>query len=113
MKRKGKPADGSVVTAQASLRTTILAQCPHLVEHLSVRAYDDGGQRQTGRLIVDVVGSMWRCIAKDADSGMQLVVYMPSLDDALLSLELLLGADEAPWEPDPYAKPKASPRSKK
>jgi len=62
--------------------------------------------------VVDVVGSMWRVIAKDPDSGMQLIVYMPSLDDALLSLELLLGADEAPWEPDPYARPKGSPKKK-
>lgn len=113
MKRKNKPSEGSTVTAQASLRSTILAQCPHVVEHLAVRQYEDGGARQTGRLMVDVVGSMWRCLAKDADSGMQLVVYMPSLDDALLSLELLLGADEAPWEPDPYARQPGPKKGKK
>lgn len=112
MKRKGKSADASLVTAQASTVSKILTQCPHLVEHLAVRVYDDGAARQTGRVAIDVVGSMWRVIAKDPDSGMQLVVYMPSLDDALVSLELLLGADEAPWEPDPYARPKAAPKKK-
>jgi len=113
MKRKGKPQESSVVTAQASTRTTMMAQCPHLVEHLAVRVYDDGQMRQTGRVMIDVIGSMWRVIAKDIDSGLQLVVYMPSLDDALLSLELLLGADEAPWEPDPYARGTGGKKSKK
>lgn len=113
MKRKNKPAEGHGVTAQASCVTRIWDQLPHLVEHLAVRVYEDGGARQPGRLIVDVVGSMWRAIAKDNDSGMQLVVYMPSLDDCLLSLELLLGADEAPWEPDPYAKQKAPKKAPK
>lgn len=113
MKRKTKPgADGSGL-AQASSQTKLLAGLPHLVEHLNARQYDDGAMRQTGRLFVDCVGSMWRAVAKDTDTGMQLTVFMPSVDDALLQLELLLGSDEAPWEPDAYAKTMTPRKGKK
>lgn len=113
MKRKNKVTGEVMASAQASTITRMFSTLPHVVEHLAVRMYDDEKPRQTGRIILDVVGSMYRVIAKDVDSGMQLVVYMPSLDDCLLSLELLLGADEAPWEPDPYAKIPKSKNSKK
>lgn len=113
MKRKTKTGPDAAASAEASRASRLLVQLPHLLEHCSVRVYDDGLARTPGRLLVDTVGSMWRAIAKDADSGMQLVVYMPSADDVLLQLELLLGSDEAPWEPDPYAKAKNPPKSKK
>jgi len=111
MKRKGKATAEAAATAQASGMSKILGQFPHLVEHLNCRQYDDNAARVPGRLMVDAVGSMWRAIAKDVDSGMQLVVYMPSIDDCLTQLELLLGSDEAPWETDPYAREK-TPRKK-
>lgn len=104
MKRKKAAGADAGGIASASSVTKVLHQMPHLVEHLTARQYDDGAMRQTGRLFVDCVGSMWRAVAKDVDTGMQLAVYMPSVDDALLQLELLLGSDEAPWEPDMYAK---------
>lgn len=113
MKRKVKPTDDAVATAQASMESRVFAAFPHLREHMAVRQYDDKTSRQTGSVMMNVIGSMWRVIVKDHDTQMQVVVIMPTLDDALTQAELLLGVDECPWEPDPFARPKASPRAKK
>jgi len=113
MKRRGKATADQIVAAQASAVTKMFGQFPHLVEHLTARQYDDGSPRSPGRIMWDTVGSMFRLVAKEPDAGMQLPVIMMSMDDAFVQLELLLGTDEAPWEPDPFAKSKPAQNRKK
>lgn len=111
-KRKGRRGSAEAATINAPSETKLFAGLPHVIEHLTARTWDDGQPREPGTILVSTKGSTYRLIAKEPDEGMQLVVYMPSHDDAWLQLELLLGSDEAPWEPDPYGKRKA-PRAKK
>jgi len=113
MKRKVKPSEDALATAQASMESKVFGTFPHIREHMAVRQYDDKTPRQTGSIMVNVIGSMWRVIVKDHDTQMQIVVIMPTLDDALTQAELLLGVDECPWEPDPFARQKGAKKSGK
>ena len=113
MKRKTKTEASILLTAQASRESKLLGQFPHLIEHLTAKMYDDNTSRQPGTVTIGTVGSMFRVTAREPDADMQLPAIMPSLDDALVQLELLLGMDEAPWEPKPQWGGKAPKNSKK
>lgn len=113
MKRRGKQTADQVVAAQANAESKMLGSLPHVIEHQTSRQYDDGTARTPGRIMWDTIGSMHRLVAKEPDARMQLVVIMMSLDDAWLQLELLLGVDEAPWEPDPFAREVGPRKGKK
>jgi len=70
-----------------------------IVEHLSLLQYDDGSQRQTGYLGVWTQGAQWVARITDKDADATLTATGRSLDEALQLLAMLLGADDAPWEP--------------
>lgn len=113
MKRKRQTAEQVGGVASASLATKLLQELSPILQHLAVRQYDDGAIRTPGTLLVKTVGSMWQITAKDPDSRQQLLVLAATLDDALLMLSMLLEADDAPWEPDPWAKEVAPKKSRK
>lgn len=112
-KRKGRRGSAEAATIVASTESRLFAGLPHLVEHISAREWDDGSPRTPGLIMIMTRGSTWQVLAKEPDEKLKLVVYMPTIDDALLQLELLLGSDEAPWEPDTYQKPASASKSKK
>jgi hypothetical protein len=113
MKRKRQPAEGQPSTVQAAVVSKMFAATPHVVEHLAARQYDDGAVRQPGTMIVSIVGSMYKVVLKDPDSCQQMQVLAATLDDVMITADLLLSSDEAPWEPDPWAKQKGAQKSKK
>jgi len=98
----GGPAGGSVHIAP--LETTLLAAQHAIVKHMAICRYDDGEARKTGWITIRTQNAQWQVTAKDPDAGAQLVVVGQTLDDALALLDALLSANDAPWEPDPYAK---------
>jgi len=108
-----KKADQAAVRHLAAMETNMFREHMGIIEHLALLQYDDGSPRSTGRLIVDVRGSAWSVICKDVESGMQLVCIGATLDDALDTLQLHLGSDNAPWEPDPWAKDKPAKKPRK
>lgn len=83
----------------APLETEVFRDVFPIVEALAALQYDDGTPRQPGYLGVWVQGSGWvvRLIDKDADA--QLTVEGKTLDEAFNVLSLILGAEDAPWEP--------------
>lgn len=91
-------------TSAADLSSVCFARLPHVLEHLAVVRYEDGSPRQPGSIFVRTLGVAWAVTAMDPDSGCRLPVVANSLDDALAALDLLLGAEDAPWEVDPYNK---------
>lgn len=97
-------AEGSVAPALVNQESKLLAQLPHLVNHLSVTRYEDGEPRTTGTAILKVLGTAWVVVLKEPDAAAQMQVTAATLDDALVLADLLLGSDGAPWEPDPWAK---------
>lgn len=86
----------------APVDSTVFGQLPNIVQHCCVTRYDDGTARQPGWLTIRSQGSAWVVQLKDPDSGCQMRANGNTLDDALALAELLLGAEEAPWEPDPW-----------
>lgn len=113
MKRKRQATEQVGGVASASPASKLLESVSSVVKHLTVRQYDDGAVRTPGTLLIKTVGSMWQLTAKDPDSCQQLIVLAATCDDALLMLSMLLEADDAPWEPDPWASQKAPKKSRK
>lgn len=110
-KRQAEAQPGGV--ASASVASKMLADVLPILQHMAVRSYDDGAPRTPGTILVKTVGSMWQITAKDPDSKQQLIVLAATPDDALLLLSMLLEADDAPWEPDPWAKDTGPKKSRK
>lgn len=96
----------STVNSQAKhlapIDCRILGQLPSLVAHCCVTKYDDGSPRVPGWFTTGTKGAAWQVTVKDPDSGAKMVLTGNTLDDAFALAELMLGAEEAPWEVDPY-----------
>lgn len=115
MKKKSSspaPAPGDGPKHLASMESNVFAKLFNLVTHCAVTRYDDGDPRRPGWFTIKTLGSAWVVQIKDPDSCLQMTATAQSLDDALCLADLLLGGDEAPWEPDPFLKQQASKNKK-
>jgi hypothetical protein len=108
----GAPVPGDGPKHLAPLLTKSMSGFPNLVMFCAVVKYDDGDPRQAGWIQVRTDGSAWKVILKDTDTASQMTCLGNTLDDALALAELYAGADDAPWEPDPWAR-KNSMKGKK
>lgn len=106
MKRKAVGATSPTGTAEhlAPVESKVFQDLHSLVAHVSVCRYDDGTQRRPGWFTVKTMGSAWIIQVKDPDAAAQLQVVGDTLDNALALAELMLSAEDAPWEPDPFLK---------
>jgi hypothetical protein len=103
MKRKGSvDVAGKVTKHLAPVESDFFARLLGLVEHCAITQYDDGERRQPGWIMLKTLGSAWQIEAKDPDSGNKLPVTAATLDDALILMDALLRAEDAPWEPDAF-----------
>lgn len=91
----------------AAMETNLFSKLFNLISHCAVTRYDDGDARQPGWFSIKTLGSAWVVQVKDPDSCLQMSCTGQALDDALALADLLLGSEEAPWEPDPFAKARA------
>jgi len=80
----------------------ILAKCPLLIQFLTARSYEEGGARLPGRFWFEVQGTAFVVTLFDLDQALKVAVRAGTLDDVFAAVELLLGAENAPWEPDQY-----------
>lgn len=87
----------------AAVETNVLADLMPLVEHCAATRWDDGSARVPGWLQIRTMGTDWFIIAKEPDLGLMLQIRNPSLDDCLFALAALLGAEDCPWQEDPFA----------
>lgn len=88
----------------APVETNILDKLPNLVAHCCVTKYEDGDPRKPGWLTLKTMGAAWVVEAKDPDACARLTATADTLDNALVLVDMLLGAEEAPWENDPWLK---------
>lgn len=104
MKRKavGGGASESPHRHLAAVETNVFGRLMNLVEHCSVTKYDDGSPRKPGWFTLKTLGSAWVVQVKDPDGCCQLNATAQTVDDALALADVLLGSEEAPWEPDPF-----------
>jgi hypothetical protein len=91
----------------AALETKVLSGFPTVISHLTTVRYEDGEPRQPGIILLASQGAAYVLTAKDPDSCAQLRCVGQNFDDALALLELLLGAEDAPWEIDRWAMDRA------
>jgi len=99
---KAAVAGASVAPHLAPLETNVFGKLFNIVSHCCLTRYDDGDARQPGWVTIKTQGSAWVVQVKDPDGccGMQCIGN--TLDDALALADLLLGAEDAPWEPDRF-----------
>lgn len=86
---------------------------PRLVAFLADQWYDDGSPRKRGSLWIDSEGSFWKAMLKEPSMFLCARIRAASLEDLLKAVETFLGLDAPPWEPDEYAREKASGKKKK
>ena len=97
--KKVKLSERSSVKHLAALESEYFRDVQSVVEALGMLQYDDGSSRQPGYLGVWTQGSAWVARITDKDVEAQLTAEGRTLDEALNLLALLLGAEDAPWEP--------------
>lgn len=93
-------ADKPVPCHRAPMETLLFQKLPNVMAHLAINRLDDGTPRRPGSVIVMSSGSGYRLIAKEPDEGLELEAYGETIDDAFALLELLLGTDDCPWQPE-------------
>lgn len=93
--------------------TKHLQKVPLLLEFVSATAYEDGAPRQPGYFTLRNRVIEWELTVYDPDAGARLAVRARTLDQVWFAVETLLGASEAPWEPDRYLQSLLVPKKKK
>jgi len=96
----------------AAVESSILAKLHCLVAHCATTRYEDNSPRRPGWWTVKTLGAAWVVQVKDPDSCCQIQATAQTLDDALALADLLLGSEEAPWEPDPWLNQQAKKKPK-
>ena len=112
-KRTPKSTEGAGPVHLAPIETNVFCRLMNIVAHLAEVRYEDGSPRTPGTLFVKTMGGAWSITAKEPDAQLQLPVVANTLDDALAAMDLLLGADDAPWEIDRWAAGKGGDKGKK
>jgi hypothetical protein len=86
---------------------------PSLSSWLCDASYEDGSKKGKTRLQVERRGGRMVCLLKDQDSGLCVEAGHESLQDALMTMELLLSHPDCPWTLDPFPMARPSGRRKK
>lgn len=106
------PAPGDGPKHIAPMESNVFHKLHNIVAHCAITRYDDGDPRRPGWITVQTLGSAWKVMVKDPDGCCQMSAIGNTLDDALALADLLLGSEDAPWEPDPFLKRQESGKKK-
>lgn len=113
MKKVKAPKSGDgAVDFLCSPKSEIFKMVPALLSHITTTRYDDGEARTPGWWTIKTMGASCCIQVKDPDSCMSFQVLAQTVDDALVTADALLAAEQAPWEPDRWLA-QNKPRSKK
>lgn len=112
MKKKVSATVAGDVKHLAPVESNYFSQLLALVEHCAVRKYDDGDLREPGWFTIKTQGAAWVVQVKDPDSCCSFSAVGETLDKALETAVLLLGCEEAPWEPDTFLSASKARRKK-
>lgn len=114
MKRRDKLIGQGVVPPAAPHTSVLMAKLAPVLEWCALTSYEDGSPRTPGTFRIATRGQLWSFTVTDPDAAARLTVVSGSPDETLKLLVAYLGADNAPWEPDPYAqRPQTAPKSRK
>lgn len=98
-----------------SIETKLFAKLPNVMEFLAATAYAEGHPRTPGYYSMRNRLVEYELTFYDPDGGVRLVTRHRDHDKCWFAAEVLLGADEAPWEVDRYLfeQLKKKPKKKK
>lgn len=91
-----------VPQAELPSESKLFGKLPQLLKYLTRITYDDGQARTPSYYTLRNRGSSFEVTLYDPDAGGRLPVNGVTLDEAFIALEKLLGAEDAPWQPDRY-----------
>lgn len=111
--KKVKRAERAAVKHLAALESEYFREHMSLVEHMAMLQYEDGDPRRAGWLTIRTMGAAWQVVVKDPDGASSFTAVGRTLDEALDTAALLLGSEEAPWEPDTWLEKDAKRGGKK
>jgi hypothetical protein len=108
--RKPKLAAAAATAAAKIKPKSCLSHLTALIAHCSAVTFDDGSAREPGTLTIGSQRGVWRVAARDLANNCQVCVVDQDLDTALVSLDLLVGDQETPWEVMTWAKQRGKKR---
>jgi len=111
--KKRAPAGDSPSIPALSTDNTVMKKLPLLTEFISATAYEDGSPRTPGYFTVRNRTIEYEITLYDPDSGQRVSIRARELDKMYFGAEVLLGAAEAPWEPDKYLMERMPKKKKK
>jgi len=100
--KRVKQADRAAVKHLAAVESNTFRDLMPLVEHCCMLQYEDGEPRTPGWITLRTNGAAWQCVVKDPDSASSFTTVAQTLDEVVATAALLLGCEEAPWEPDAW-----------
>lgn len=112
MKRRA-PVSENIPGPALAAESKVLDKLPKIREFLSAVKYDDGSVRQPGYVTIRNRTWSYEITLYDPDAGLRVAVRAPTLDDVWAAAELILEADDAPWEIDQYLQSQLSRGKKK
>lgn len=103
----------TLVPSDLPMESKVLHRFLALRQFLSARSYEGGGVRLPGKMWLDGGASGYSITLKDVDQALQITVRAGTLDDVFSAAELVLGAENAPWEVDQYQAERRAEKKKK
>jgi len=110
---KKRAAEKTDVMHLAGVESNVFKDLMPLVEHCSLKQYEDKTPRQPGWLTIKTQGAAWVVQVKDPDTCSSFNAVADSLDNALATAALMLASEEAPWELDKFLQAMAAQNRKK
>lgn len=101
MKRR-TPAEAGLPALPLPSDSKLFVKWPLIREFMTSTAYDDGTPRTPGYLTWRNKGGSFEITVFDPDAGLRCAVRAMTIDDTFAAVEMLLGAENAPWETDRY-----------
>lgn len=96
----------------APMESLLFKKLPNVMAHLCVCRYEDGTPRKPGRMFIETSGAFFKVVIKEPDDALEMLLNAPTIDDVFALADLMLGAEKAPWAPDPFAKARQGPKKK-
>lgn len=96
----------------AALESQLFGKMMPFLAHMAVNRYDDGEPRKTGWVTIKTMGAIWVVQLKEPDTALSLTVTGQTIDDALVLADLMLQAEDAPWEPDSFLRGSQGPKKR-
>lgn len=111
--KRRTPAEVGLPPIPLPSDSKLFHKLPLLREFLSATAYDDQSIRTPGYFTMRNRGGSYEVTVYDPDAGLRCAVRAATIDDAFAGVELLLGAENAPWEVDSYLSDQLAKKRKK